>query len=120
MELDKESSAKAIFQTHEGCHKMSRLYFGPTIGTGIFHSEVQRALQSVPDTSSIHDNIIVHGRSYEEDAQNMRACLERCKERGITLKLGKSNFCQTEIEWFGRVFSAHGVSADPNKVKVII
>ena len=120
MELDEESSVRAIFQTHEGCHKMNRLYFGPTAGTGIFHSGVRRALQGVPGTSSIHDNIIVHGVDYDDHARNLRACLERCAERGITLKLPKCNFGQTEIEWFGRVFSAHGVSADPNKVKAII
>ena len=120
MELDEESSVKAIFQTHEGCHKMNRLYFGPTAGTGIFHSGVRKALQGVPGTSSIHDNIIVHGVDFEDHARNLIACLERCAEKGITLKLSKCNFGQTEIEWFGRVFSAHGVSADPNKIKAII
>ena len=29
IEIDEESKEKAIFQTHEGIHKMNRLYFGP-------------------------------------------------------------------------------------------
>ena len=120
MELDEESSRKAIFQTHEGVHRMKRLYFGPTAATGIFHSGVRQALKGVPGTSSIHDNIIVYGVDYDDHANNLKACLKRCEERNITLKLSKSSFCMTEIEWFGRVFTAHGVTADPKKIKAII
>ena len=99
MELDEESSVKAIFQTHEGCHKMNRLYFGPTAGTGIFHSGVRKALQGVPGTSSIHGNIIVHGVDFEDHARNLIACLERCAEKGITLKLSKLRPNRNRMVW---------------------
>ena len=54
------------------------------------------------------------------DMNNLRATLQRCKEKGITLKLSKSNFCKREVIWFGRIFSATGVSADPEKINRII
>ena len=47
------------------------------------------------------------------------ATLERCREKCITMKLSKSSFCHTRVKWFGRVYSADGVSADPAKIKII-
>ena len=44
LEIDEESKQKSVFQTHEGIHRMERLYFGPTASSGIFHSEVMKAL----------------------------------------------------------------------------
>ena len=120
LELDESSKEKAIFQTHEGLHRMERLYFGPTASTGIFHHEVRKAFTGVPGTISIHDNIIVWGRNFDEHHANLQACLQRCIEKNITLKMSKSTFCMNEIDWFGRQFTPHGVSADPKKIISII
>ena len=98
---------------------MERLFFGPTSSIGIFHHEVEKALRGVPGCISIHNNILVYRATAEEHRNNLRATLERCKEKGITLKLAKSTFCKTRVKWFGRVFSAYGVSADPAKIKTI-
>ena len=66
IELDEESKDKAVFQTHEGLHRMERLYFGPTASSGIFHSEVRKALEGLQGVTSIHDNMLVWGRNYED------------------------------------------------------
>ena len=120
VELDKSSKERSIFQTHEGLHRMERLYFGPTSSSGIFHNEVSKALRGIKGCTTIHDNILIGGRDYEDHMNNLRATLQRCKEKGITLKLSKSNFCKREVIWFGRIFSATGVSADPEKINRII
>ena len=120
VELDKSSKERSIFQTHEGLHRMERLYFGPTSSSGIFHNEVSKALRGIKGCTTIHDNILIGGRDYEDHMNNLRATLQRCNEKGITLKLSKSNFCRREVIWFGRIFSATGVSADPEKITRII
>ena len=120
VELEKSSKNRSIFQTHEGLHRMERLYFGPTSSSGIFHSEVSKALRGIKGCTTIHDNILIGGKDYEDHIRNLRATLQRCKEKGITLKLAKSNFCKREVVWFGRIFSATGVSADPEKINRII
>ena len=53
----------------------------------------------------------------EEHNHNLSEALARMKEVGITLKLEKSTFCRPEIKWFGRTFSATGMSADKEKIK---
>ena len=105
LEIDEETKDKAIFQTHEGVHRMERLYFGPTAASGIFHNEVRTALNGLKSTTNIHDNILVWGINEEDHLRNLADCLQRCDDKGISLKLGKSTFGMSSIKWFGRLFT---------------
>lgn len=116
---DNHTQKQAVFQTHEGIHRMKRLYFGPTAASGIFHNEIRKAFTALQGITTLHDNILVTGKSEEEHYNNLRNCLIRCKEKGIILKLSKSTFCKKEIQWFGRTFTPYGVAADKNKIILI-
>ena len=118
--LHKETSNRSVFRTHEGLHRMKRLYFGPMSATGIFHHTVQKIFRGLEGCITIHDNVLVHGRTKKEHDRNLRAVLERAKEAGVTFKLSKSTFCQREVGWFGCIFSQTGVSADPDKITKIV
>jgi hypothetical protein len=61
----------------------------------------------------------VWGRNCEEHLKNLQACLQRCQEKGIVLKLTKSSFCLNRIKWFGRIFTGNGITADPDKLEHI-
>ena len=111
LEIDDETKDKAIFHTHEGVHRMERLYFGPTSTSGIFHNEVRTALNGLKSTTKIHDNLLVWGIDEEDHLRNLANCLEKCYEKGISLKLSKS--------WFGRLFTKLGVTADPSKLNLL-
>ena len=87
IELDESSKNKAVFQTHEGVHRMERLYFGPTASSGIFHNEVRKAFSGLPGITSIHDNILIYGKNYEDHYGNLKKGLERGKEKDLTFKL---------------------------------
>ena len=117
--LDEATKEKSIFQTHEGLHRMERLYFGPTASSGIFHNEVRKCFAGLKGVATLHDNILVYGKDYEDHYHNLKQALERCAETGIILKLSKSNFCLTRVKWFGRDFHSNGVTADPDKIRKI-
>ena len=91
--VTEKTSTRSVFQTHEGLHRMKRLYFGPTSSSGIFHHEVEKVFRGILGCTTIHDNLLVYG-NHEEHRQNLERTLARCKEKGITLKLDKSNFCK--------------------------
>ena len=95
--LDPESSRLSVFQTHEGLHRMKRLYFGPMSSTGIFHHTISQQFAGVPGCISIHDNVLVYGSTVEEHNRNLEMTLARAAERGITFKLSKSTFCLPEV-----------------------
>ena len=117
--LDDNAQKQAVFQTHKGIHRMKRLYFGPTAATGIFHNEIRKAFSGLQGITTLHDNILVTGKTEEEHYKNLQNCLIRCQEKGIILKLGKSTFCKDEIQWFGRTFTPYGVAADQHKISMI-
>ena len=110
---------QVVFRTHKGLHRMKRLFFGPKNSSGIFHHEVRKAFTCIDGCITIYDNILVYCRDGEEHNRNQRATLQWANEKGITFKLSKSAFCAPEVTWFGRVFSAAGVSADPEKIQTI-
>ena len=116
--LAKES--QIIFQSHEGLHRMKRLFFGPKNSSGVFHHEVQKAFSGVPGCITLHDNVLVHGRNGKEHNNNLKAVLKRAKEKGVTFKPTQNTICAPEVKWFGRIFSQAGISADPEKIKGII
>ena len=45
--LAEESKNKSIIQTHEGLHRMERVFFEATSTSGIFHNEMEKALRGV-------------------------------------------------------------------------
>ena len=99
---------------------MERLYFGPTASSGIFHSEVRKALQGLRGVTNLHDNLLVYSKNETERKEDLENVLQRCKEIGITLKLAKSTFAMSSIKWFGRNFNSNGVTADMGKIKDIV
>ena len=109
-----------IFQSHLGLHRMKRLFFGPTNSSGIFHHKVTKVFTGLKGCITIHDNLLVFGKDEDEHNRNMAGMLERAKEKGVNLKLAKSMICAAEVKWFGRVYSAAGVSADPDKIDHIV
>jgi hypothetical protein len=119
-QLPLSPSSHVVFQTHRGLHRMKRMFFGPKSSSGIFHHEVQKAFGGIDGCITIHDNILIFGKDIQEHNRNLKRVLQRAKDTGVTLKLGKSTFCESQVNWFGRIFSKAGVSADPEKIRTIM
>ncbi len=117
--LTEESRNIATFQTHEGLHRFKVLFFGASPASDLFHDRIKTALHGLPGVMSIHDNILVWGKSPEEHETNLHACLSRLKARNLTARMSKCNFGCKSVSWFGWIFSKEGMSADPKKVEAI-
>ena len=99
---------------------MKRLFLSPTNSSGIFNHEVTKVCAGCKGCIMIHDKPLVYGGDENKHNRNMAAMLERAKVKGITLKLTKSTICMAEVKWFGRVFLVAGVSADQDKIQLIM
>ena len=117
--LAEDSRAISTFRTHEGLHRFKVLFFGAKPASDIFHEKVKTALAGLDGVISIHDNILVWGRTPEEHEKNLDACLQRLIEKGLTLRKEKCTFGKTSVSWFGWKFSKSGISADPEKIRAI-
>ena len=116
--LAENSRHFGMLRTHEGLHRFKVLFFGAVPASDIFHTRISEALAGLEGCMSIH-NILVWGKTPAKHVKNLEACLQRLKERGLTLLKEKRNFGKREITWFGYTFTSSGMSDDQRKVEAM-
>ena len=119
IKLSQESSMLTTFNTIYGRYRFNRLPFGIISGQDEFQRRVDEAYEGLRGVAAIVDDILVFGRTKEEHDANLRAMLERTREKGIKLNKDKSIICVTEVSYFGHKLTREGIKPDPNKVKAI-
>lgn len=67
----------------------------------------------------IADDIIVLGKTLDENDQNLKAVRERARKTGISFNPDKCKNACKEISFFGYVIGADGLKPDRRKVKAI-
>ena len=77
-------------------------------------------LRGLPGCVTIHDNVMIHGATGAEHNHNLLRFCERAKDVGLTFKITQCTICEPQVNWFGRVYSEHGISADPEKIRTIV
>uniref|UniRef100_A0A8C7WSE9 ribonuclease H n=1 Tax=Oryzias sinensis TaxID=183150 RepID=A0A8C7WSE9_9TELE len=119
IKLSQESSMLTTFNTIYGRYRFKRLPFGIVSAQDEFQRRVDEAYEGLSGVSAIVDDILVYSRTEEEHNRNLRAVLERTREKGIKLNKDKSIICVPEVSYFGHKLTRDGIQPDPNKVKAI-
>ena len=120
LELDEASRYITTFSTHVGLRRYKRLLFGVNAASEIFQNAISALLHDIPGARNLSDDIIVFGKDQNDHDKNLRATLKRLAEKGAKLNRQKCVFSTNQLTFFGHVFGKHGVSADPEKIKVIV
>ncbi|KAK9513152.1 hypothetical protein VZT92_026713 [Zoarces viviparus] len=107
------------FNTIYGRYWFNRLPFGIISAQDEFQRRVDEAYEGLQGVAAIVDDILVYGRTKEEHDANLRAMLERTRERGKKLNKDKSIICVSEVSYFGHKLTREGIKPDLNKVKAI-
>lgn len=76
-------------------------------------------MEGLRGVRNISDDIIVFGENQLEHDKNLEAVFKRLSERNLTLNKDKCEFNKSQLEFYGYVFGANGISADPRKVDAI-
>jgi hypothetical protein len=119
VELHPDSRYITTFTSHLGLHRFKRLNFDVNAASEIFQHIIEQVLHGLDGVNNISHDIIIASRNDAEHEKHVRACLERLMKKGLTLNRNKCKFLQSSMEFFGNIFSEHGVSSDPKKVKSI-
>ncbi|KAK3697327.1 hypothetical protein QZH41_004727 [Actinostola sp. cb2023] len=124
--LDEPSSILTTFATPFGRYKWKRLPFGLSVSSEIFQKRLIQALEGLPSTTTIADDILLYGKGEQEkDAEkdhddNLTKLLERCQEKGIRLNKGKAVLKVKQLDFMGHLVTSEGLKPDPNKVEAIV
>ena len=126
VELDTNSSYLTTFATPWGRYRWRRLPFGLCLASEEFQRRLNLALEGLEGVMAIADDILVYGigTSYsdavEDHDRKLTCLLERCRQVGLKLNIEKMKLRQKEVKYMGHMFTAHGLRADPDKIKAVM
>ena len=120
LELHEDSRCITTFATHVGLRRYNRLFFGINSAAEIFQEAIRNTLSDLKGVMNISDDILVYGENEEKHNDNLKAVLERLREKGLTLNRAKCELNKATVEYFGHVFSATGLSPNPKKIDAIL
>ena len=123
--LDPPSRKLTTFSTPWGLKRLTRMVQGAKPSAAIFHETLRRDLEGMRNVKNIADNIIVWGvgdtieKARRDHFECLKAVFELFKRKGLTLNRKKCNFGVDSMKFFGYIFSADGISPDPEKVRAL-
>ena len=117
--LAPEGRHMTTFSTHVGLRRYKRLMFGINAASEIFQNAIAELLAGLPGCKNISDDIIVYGKDQHEHDLNLQAVLQRLSDYNVRLNKDKSHYSQSHICFYGHIFSAKEVQADPAKIDAI-
>ncbi len=120
LELHPDSRHLTTFSTHLGLRQYKRLNFGISCASEIFQNAISQVLEGIPGVLNVSDDIMIFSKSEEEHNNNLKSVLNRLKQNNLTLNSKKCQFARTRTEFFGFIFNASGMQADPKKMQAIV
>ena len=111
------SSLLTIFNMLYGRYKFLCLPFGLKYSQDIFQMRMDQLLSGLPGILAVHDDMTVHGRDEQAHDAALYNLMKRAEEHGLTFNSTKCFIRQPKIEFFGRTFSADGISPDQAKIQ---
>ena len=92
---------------------------GTVVAQDIFQSKLDAIFIGMEGVTGIADDMIIAGKDETEHGRNFLAFMEICMENNLTLNLGKIQFKQTQVSFYGHIWLKHGISPDPKKIQAL-
>ena len=102
-----------------GRFQWTRLPMGTVVAQDIFQSKLDSIFIGMEGVTGIADDMAIAGRDKMEHDRNFLAFMEKCMSNNLTLNLGKIQFKQSQVSFYGHCWSKHGISPDPKKIEAL-
>ena len=123
--LDDDSSRLCTFDTPYRRYRWKRLPFGISVASEIFQKRLHEALDRLDGLLTVHDDMVVYGEGEtKEEAiadhdKNLKAFLQRCRDKGVKLNKKKLMLQSTEIPYMGHLATDQSLKPDPEKIEAV-
>ena len=117
--MDPASSDKAAFVTTSGLYEWTVMPFGLTSSPSTFERLMELILAGLRfETCLIYlDDIIVYGKTFEEELKRLEEVFVRFRSSGLKLKPSKCVLFQKRVTNLGHIVSESGIATDPGKIE---
>ena len=125
VELDDESSSLTTFNTPFGRYRWKRMPFGINSAPEVWQRTMREHVEGLKGVEVIADDFVIVGfgntpAEWQADHdRNVRAFLDRCRERSLKLNKKKARLRQQEVPFTGHILTPEGLKPDPHKVEAI-
>ena len=92
---------------------------GTVVAQDIFHSKLDAIFIGMEGVTGIADDMIIAGKDEMEHDRNFLAFMENCMENNLTLNSEKIQFKQSQVSFYGHIWSKHGISPDPKQIQAL-
>ena len=73
----------------------------------------------LPGIIAIHDDICVYGKDIIEHDHNLLQLMNTAQDQALVFNSSKCAICQSQISFYGAIFTAQGMRLDPAKVQAL-
>ena len=102
-----------------GRFQWTQLPMGTFVAQDIFQSKLDGIFIGMAGVTGIADDMIIAGKDEMEHDRNFLAFMEKCMENNLTLNSEKIQFKQTQVSFYGHIWSKHCISPDPKKIQAL-
>ena len=102
-----------------GRFQWTHLPMGTVVAQDIFQSKLDAIFIGMEGVTGIADDMIIAGKDEMEHNRNFLAFMEKCMENNLTLNSEKIQFKQSQVSFYGHVWSDQGISPDPKKIQAL-
>ena len=121
VEMDETDRAKTAFSSRQGLFEFRVMPFGLCNAPATFERLMETVLAGLNwQICLIYlDDVIVHGRTFEEMLHNLDQVFSRLSSAGLKLKPRKCQLFQKEVKYLGHIVCRDGIKTDPSKTETI-
>ena len=102
-----------------GRFQWTRLPMGTVVAQDIFQAKLDAIFIGMEGVTGIADDMIIAGKDEMEHDRNFLAFMEKCMENNLTLNSEKIQFKQSQVSFYGHIWSEHGISPDTKKIQAL-
>ena len=117
--LDKASSYVTTFNTHKGCYQFLYMPFGLKMSHDVFQMQRDQITDRVPGIIAIHNDICVYDKDIAEHGHNLLQLMKTAQGQGLVFNRRMYAICQSQISFYGAIFTVQGMRLDPAKVQAL-
>ena len=119
--MDAGTQEKAVFVTSSGLYEWTVMPFGLCNAPSTFARLMELVLKGLHWKICLIslEDVIVIGRTFEEELERLKEVFERLARAGLKLKPKKCFLFQKRVSYLGHVVTDEGIAADPEKVEQV-
>ena len=102
-----------------GRFQWTQLTMGTVVAQDIFQSKLGAIFIGMEGVTGIADDMTIAGKDEMEHNRNFLAFVEKCMENNLTHNLEKIQFKQSQVSFYGHIWSKHRISPDPKKIQAL-